>query len=210
MGCIDKLSVLLTVLFDSSVITIFGKKQVEDRIFNNIYKQFYKRSYRFVKSYIHADLATEDIVAESLIILWQKIKEEGAMERDPAPLLFTILRNKAYNYLKHEAVKRTAMENLQDLKSYELSIRIASLEACNPNEIFTKDIYKIIDTTLRQLPLQTQKIFRMSRNEGKSNAEIATEITLSEKSVEYHITKTLHALRIALKDYLVVLLFLFT
>ena len=101
------------------------------------------------------------------------------------------------------------MENLQDLKSYELSIRIASLEACNPDEIFTEDIYKIIDTTLQQLPLQTQNIFRMSRSEGKSNAEIAAEIALSEKSVEYHITKTLHALRIALKDYLVVFLFFF-
>ena len=87
---------------------------MEERIFNNIYKQFYKRSYRFVKSYIHADLATEDIVAESLITLWQKIKEEDNTERNPAPLLFTILRNKAYNYLKHEAVKRAAMENLQD------------------------------------------------------------------------------------------------
>ena len=187
--------------------------KIEERFFNTIYNKYYRRSYLFVKSYIHSDLVTEDIVTEAFIALWENLRQqEGggqkkSSDKDIAPLLFTILRNKAYNHLKHEAIKKSAIENLQDMKSYELSVRISSLEACNPDKIFMEDIGRIVEETLSQLPQQTRVIFQMSRNEGKSNMEIASEISISEKTVEYHITKSLKALRLSLKDYLPIFLF---
>lgn len=183
--------------------------RVEEQNFNFIYNRYYKKSYLFVKSYVHSDFAAEDIVVESLITLWKTLSNEEDNERDPAPLLFTILRNKAYNYLKHEATKRSAIKDMQSLRDYELSVRISSLEACDPNDIFMEDIKKIVDATMDKLPKQTRSIFYQSRNEGKTNAEIALEMNLSEKSVEYHITKALKALRLALKDYLPLFLFFF-
>jgi len=189
--------------------------KIEERFFNTIYNKYYQRSYLFVKSYVHSDIVTEDIVTEAIIALWEHVRQQEYFEqeensgKDIAPLLFTILRNKAYNYLKHEAVRRSAIENLQDIKSYELSVRISSLEECNPDKIFMQDISRIVEETLCQLPQQTRMIFQMSRNEGKSNMEIASEISISEKTVEYHITKSLKALRLSLKDYLPIFLFFF-
>jgi RNA polymerase sigma-70 factor len=194
---------------------IYYKMKIEERFFNTIYNKYYQRSYLFVKSYVHSDIVTEDIVTEAIIALWEHLRQQEYFEqeensgKDIAPLLFTILRNKAYNYLKHEAVRRSAIENLQDIKSYELSVRISSLEACNPDKIFMQDISRIVEETLCQLPQQTRMIFQMSRNEGKSNMEIASEISISEKTVEYHITKSLKALRLSLKDYLPIFLFFF-
>ena len=49
----------------------------------------------------------------------------------------------------------------------------------------------------------------MSRYESLSVKEIAHELSLSTKSVEYHITKSLKLLRIALKEYLPIFYFLF-
>lgn len=49
----------------------------------------------------------------------------------------------------------------------------------------------------------------MSRYEGKSYQTIAKETNLSVKSVEFHISKALAALRKELKDYLPALLFVF-
>jgi RNA polymerase sigma-70 factor (ECF subfamily) len=42
----------------------------------------------------------------------------------------------------------------------------------------------------------------MSRFGNQSNKEIAEALGLTVKSIEYHITKALKALRISLKDYL--------
>lgn len=49
----------------------------------------------------------------------------------------------------------------------------------------------------------------MSRYENLSVKEIAEELSMSPKSVEYHITRSLKALRIALKEYLPLLYLLF-
>ena len=175
--------------------------------FNEIYTSYYKKSFFFAKSYVHDDLAAEDIAFESLIKLWEKLKTEKIDYIEP--LLLTILKNKALDYLKHEEVKRTAFESMVDWHQQELSIRISTLESCDPNEIFSDEVESIIRETLKLLPEQTRRIFLLSRFENKSNKEIAEQMGISIKGVEYHISKALKALRITLKDYLPLFYFFF-
>lgn len=175
--------------------------------FNEIYTSYYKKSFFFAKSYVHDDLAAEDIASESLIKLWEKLKTEQIDYIEP--LLLTILKNKALDYLKHEEVKRTAFESMVDWHQQELSIRISTLESCDPNEIFSDEVESIIRETLKLIPEQTRRIFLLSRFENKSNKEIAELMGISVKGVEYHISKALKALRITLKDYLPLFYFFF-
>ena len=175
--------------------------------FNEIYTSYYKKSFFFAKSYVHDDLAAEDIASESLIKLWEKLKTEKIDYIEP--LLLTILKNKALDYLKHEEVKRTAFESMVDWHQQELSIRISTLDSCAPNEIFSDEVESIIRETLKLLPEQTRRIFLLSRFENKSNKEIAEQMGVSIKGVEYHISKALKALRITLKDYLPLFYFFF-
>ena len=175
--------------------------------FNEIYTSYYKKSFFFAKSYVHDDLAAEDIASESLIKLWEKLKTEKIDYIEP--LLLTILKNKALDYLKHEEVKRTAFESMVDWHQQELSIRISTLESCDPNEIFSDEVESIIRETLKLLPEQTRRIFLLSRFENKSNKEIAEQMGVSIKGVVYHISKALKALRITLKDYLPLFYFFF-
>ena len=154
------------------------------------------------------DMVAEDIVAESLVKYWRLVSA-GENEITEA-LLLTILKNKALNYLRHKAIHDAAIENLEEIKNRELSIRISTLEACDPKEIFSDEVNRIIHKTLKNLPEQTHRIFEMSRFENKTVKEIADETNLTIKGVEYHITKALKALRINLKDYLPLFYFLFS
>ena len=71
--------------------------------FAEVYTEFYRKSYLYVKSNVHDDMAAEDIVSESLIRLWERMKKETV---DPIrPFLFSILKNRSLDYLKH-LVKR--------------------------------------------------------------------------------------------------------
>lgn len=180
---------------------------VNVKSFNEIYTSYYKKSFLFVKSYVHDDLAAEDIASESLIKLWEKLKTEEIDYVEP--LLLTILKNKALDYLKHEEVRRTAFEFMADWHRQEFSIRISSLESCDPSKIFSDEVETIIRETLKSLPEQTSRMFLLSRFEHKSNKEIAELTGISVKGVEYHISKSLKALRIALKDYLPLFYFFF-
>lgn len=168
--------------------------------FNEIYTAFYRKSYLYVKSYVHDDMAAEDIVSEALIKLWERMKQE---QIDPiSPFLFTILKNRSLDYLKHQVIKRGAHDAINEALNRELKIRTAVLESSDPNEIFSVEIQQIIELTLNSLPVRTQEIFRLSRYGNKSNKEIAELYQISVKGVDYHILQSIKELRSALKDYL--------
>lgn len=175
--------------------------------FSDIYTSYYKRSFLFVKSYVRDDMIAEDIVSEALIHLWETTRKETV--EHPMSLLLAILKNGALNYLKHQSVKESATETISSKMIRDLNYRITTLQACDPEEIFSSEITQIVDKTLQSLPEQTRRIFEMSRYESLSVKEIASELPLSTKSVEYHITKSLKLLRIALKEYLPIFYFLF-
>ncbi|MDD4514409.1 RNA polymerase sigma-70 factor [Massilibacteroides sp.] len=174
--------------------------------FQQIYNEWHKKSYFFVRSYVQDDMVAEDIVSESLIKLWKTMSEKHI--EHPQSLLFTLLRNRSVDFLRHESIRQAAWGELADAYQQELSLRISTLEAYDPENIFSKDIKSIIDKTLATLPEQTRNVFIMSRFEHLSVKEIATEYEITPKAVEYHITKALKALRISLKDYLYILFFL--
>lgn len=168
--------------------------------FKILYAEFYKQSYRYVKSYVRDDLAAEDIVSESLVKLWQLSLSEDIL--NPKAILLTILRNKSLDYLKHQKVKLAALDNISEIAQRDLDIRIYTNEATDPNFIFEKDIKRIVFKTLSALPEQTRKIFEESRFENMSKTEIAQKYNISVKGVDYHLYKALSSLKNRLKSYL--------
>lgn len=174
--------------------------------FSEIYTTYFKRAYFFVKSFVHDDMVAEDITSEALIKLWEMMKSEEVRRIDV--LLFTILRAKSLDYLRHEEIKRNAISTLTDWHNRELTMQLNSLDAFNPEEIFSDELRNIIQDTLNQLSKKTQQVFMMSRVEGKSNQEIADQLNISVKCVEYHITKALKIFKVSLREYLPLLHFL--
>jgi len=175
--------------------------------FSEIYTNYYKRSFLFVKSYVRDDMAAEDIVSEALINLWDTSKKEKV--EYPLSLLVMMLKNGALNYLKHQDVKQSVSDSISSKMARDLSYRISTLQACDLEEIFSSEITRIVKETLEALPEQTRRVFELSRYECRTVKEIAEELSISPKGVEYHITRSLKVLRIALKDYLPIFYLLF-
>jgi RNA polymerase sigma-70 factor (ECF subfamily) len=168
--------------------------------FNEIYMTFYRKSVLFVKSYIHDDLAAEDIAAEALIKLWERIKIEPI---DPvAPFLFTILKNSSLDYLKHQVVRKAVHDAIAESFNRELEIRTTALEACDPSDIFSDEVQKIFESTLNSLPEKTREIFLLSRFGNKPHKEIAELFGITIKGVDYHIMQSIKELKVSLSDYL--------
>ena len=174
--------------------------------FDKIYERNYRRSFLFVKSFVHDDLVAEDIVAESLFKYWQYIHKSDKDVSDT--ILFTILKNASIDYLRHKMTEQTVHLEMSDIAIRDMEIQLSSLQSCDPSDIFSKEILQIVKETLETLPKQTREIFVMSRLKNKSVKEIADIQQITPKAVEYHITKTLKKLRITLKDYFMFLLFL--
>jgi len=176
--------------------------------FNEIFKTYKEQFTLFAKSYIRDSAVAEDIYMESMVVYWEKHNTLPSDTNIPAYIL-TIVKNKSLNYLRHLHIQREAEEMLYSHSQRELDLRISTLEACEPTELFLNDIKKIVMITLDALPQKTREVFMMSRNTDLTNQEIAWKMGISVKGVEFHINKALKVFRVELKDYLSLLALIF-
>ena len=170
-----------------------------------LYTEYFRKSFLFVKSYVFDDMAAEDIVSECILQTWQESRMTPIV--NIKAYLFTLLKNRSLNYLKHEQIKYKSFDAISNNHFNELTLRINTLEACLPQYVLTDEIMDIINETLAHVLPQSKEIFIQSRFSGQSNSEIAENMNISVKNVEYHITKVLKLLRKSLRDYLVYTIF---
>lgn len=177
-------------------------------LFNKFFADYQQRFIRFAFTYTRDEVIAEDIVSESMMYYWEN-KERLPQDTNLPAYVLTTIKHKCLNYLRHIQLKEDVLNDLASHSQWELSTRIATLEACEPNELFDNEVRSIVGKVLSKLPETTSRIFVMSRNENKSYKEIAAIMNMSTKGVEFHMAKVMRILRIALKDYLLLCLYLF-
>lgn len=175
--------------------------------FNSFFAENRQRFIQFAVTYIHDQAAAEDIFMESMMALWEK-RHELTMDVNLPAYVLTSIKNKSLNYLRHVYTVKENSMSLDDSLEWELTTQIATLEACDPQTLFSREIQDIIDKVLADQSETTARIFMLSRYENKSYKEIAEIMGMTVKGVEFHISKVTKVLRIALKDYLVLFPFL--
>lgn len=178
------------------------------QIFNKLYTDYRSRFVRFANSYVRDISVAEDITTEAFIVYWENKDNISGESNIPAYLL-TVIKNKCLNYLSRSEIKSRILSNMQESAEWELNLRISTLEACNPDDLFSSEIKRIVDETLASLPAKTFEIFSLSRYKNKSHKEIAAILNITTKGVEFHITKALAKLRENLRDYIFCLLLLY-
>jgi len=175
------------------------KANLED--FNKLFSDYQGRFIRFASSFIRDPVVAEDITVDSFMYYWENRHLLPHETNIPAYILTTI-KHKCLNYLEHIRVREEYAKEARAHAVWELSLRISTLEACEPKELFTQEIQNLVDKTLASLPEQSRRVFIMSRYENKSHKEIASVLKITVKGVEYHISKVLGLLRTVLKEYL--------
>ncbi|WP_400262255.1 sigma-70 family RNA polymerase sigma factor [Sphingobacterium sp. SG20118] len=68
--------------------------------------------------------------------------------------------------------------------------------------LIAEELSQKISTLVNKLPAQCKNVFQMSRDQGLTNKEIANKLLISERAVEYHISKALKTLKTELNDYI--------
>lgn len=168
---------------------IFIKKYFEKdprKGFELLFKKYYALLCNHAVRFVYSKQKAEDLVSDVFILFWNN-RLYDTVKTSYRAYFFTAVRNKCYTYLKWELCR----EKFEDVQ------QAGQLTAgATPEElIFASDLHIKIEKKIRDLPQKQQLVFVMSRFEGKKNAEIATQLNLSVKTVEMHITKALSALR---------------
>lgn len=131
----------------------------------------------------------EEIIQDIFISIWNRRHElrieflEAYLTRAVNLKLIDRLRKKIKVYTKI------------DLESISISTEIIDY-------LTVEDFTMQVEASLNKLSAKTQEVYDLSRNQEKSQKEIAEYLHLTEKAVEYHITKALKQLKLDLESYL--------
>lgn len=163
----------------------------DEKAFEKIYLNYYKKTLFFITGLTKSPDDAEELAQEVFIKLWTNRKNIDTT----LPIhnyIYTIARNTTFNFIKHR---------LMEL-DYQNECPV-SIETETSEEIFfAKEISLLIDMTVSRMPVQRQRIYRMSRNEGISNEEIATQLQISKKTVENQLSLALGELRKVILGFL--------
>lgn len=178
---------------------LFWRMAVNDDedAFRTLFFQFFSPLCAFAHRYIERWETCEDVVQESFLKIWEN-RKNIRIETSARNFLVTSVRNGCIDHLRRQELESTWKQWKTDLGSEPAG-----------------DIYSVIELkamlakALEKLPENTRIIFEKNRFEGKRYAEIAEEQQISVKTVEAHISKALKVLRVELKDFLPLLLFLY-
>jgi len=176
--------------------------------FNQLYMEFQRRFVRFANTYVRDLTTAEDITIEAMMYYWENRQSLSEDSNIPAYIL-TIIKNKCLNYLRHQQIHEEYSDKIKDYYELELNTRIATLQACEPYELFISEIQELVQQTLTDMPEKTRTIFMLSRYENKSYKEIAVLMNITPKGVDFHINKALKMLQTNLKDYFPLFLYFF-
>ena len=172
--------------------------------FEKLYKLYYPKMFAFAKNYVPANEDAENIVHDVFLTLWER-KEEIEISFTLTTYLFTLVKNRCLNFLRHKLIE----EEYKSLSKYILNEDEFSLylkKICN--KLMKYRNYISIINRVTSLDEEVLHLFIKSRIEGLKYKEISDELGISVNTVENQMVTALKKLRVALKDYLPLLLFL--
>ena len=182
-------------------------EQREETRFEDIYLSYFSKMKYFAKEYVISEEDAENIVQDVFVELWEN-KEMLNMHMNLIAYLFTTIKNKCLNHLRHKLVVQETASKLQEEYTISLRMNLDSLEAFDNNLFSDQDIEKINSRALDTLSEKCRTIFIMSKIEGKKQKEIAQELNISINTIETQMGIAYKKLRIELKDYFPILLFI--
>jgi len=172
-------------VYDNNNLNTIVKSLVSDnkKALDELYNYYYPRLYAFAKKFLKVEDDINDILQEVFIKIWENRKNIKNVETFNA-YIFTITKNAVVSYFREKT----------KLIAFESRVReMATAEGyLTENTAEYKDIKEKVDQLIEQLPQKRQQIFKLSREQGLSNKEIASEMGISVKTVEDHI---MHAIR---------------
>lgn len=171
-------------------------KQLQDgneKVFEQIVREYWPRMFKFALIYTQNNETSQELVQDTFLVLWNN----RSILKDNTNLityLMVVLRNKCLNLLEQTRIRQLYIEEIDDETIYQrANLYVLQDEASQIVE--SEDLHKAIERALSKLPEKTREIFMLSRYDGLKNQQIAETKNISQKTVEYHISKALRILK---------------
>lgn len=184
-----KVPMRLTKYSDEELVELLGEGN--NQAFEEIYRRYWYRLFGVAYHETGTREEAEELVHDLFEQLWNR--RQQLTVRHLSTYLVVSMKNLVVNYIKSQITHR----------KYQEYLIFSELQQSTTTEdvVHFADLSKAVEEAMKKLPEKSVEIFKLSRFENQSVREIAQHMNLSEKAVEYHITKSLKLLKEQLKTF---------
>lgn len=165
--------------------------KIDRRSFEQIYDLHWEKVLAVCYNNIKELEPAKGMVQEIFKSLWER-KEELQLQ-NVEHYLIRAAKFKTFEYIRNKVNRQ------KHLEFQMMDCRYAS--NCTEEQVLFNDLKEKLDDLVDTLPCQCKRVYKMSREQGMSNGEIANLLFISERAVEYHITKAMSRIKSGLAHY---------
>jgi RNA polymerase sigma-70 factor (family 1) len=178
---------------------VIGLRNGNASVYEAIFKSYYERLCNYANTMTNDMDEAEEIVQNTFLTLWEK-HDTIEIHTSVKSYLYRAVHNHCLNRVKHLIVRK---EHSDDYKYH------ADLGSDNVlPELLGNELEQQVNMAIEALPPQCGTVFKLSRFENLSYAEIADQLNVSVKTVDNHMGKALKLMREKLKEYLPLLVWI--
>ena len=162
--------------------------------FDKLFRLYQRKLYAVAYSLVH----------DSFMTIWEN--RETVQFTSIEAYLFGVVKKRCLKYRRDRYTGKAVYEKILMKERGVMDFYTRTIESCNPNELFQREIIEICRKQLEQMPELTKQVFIAHKLEGKSYKEIADMLCINLKKVDRELQQAAMKLRLSLKDYLLLLL----
>ncbi len=171
---------------NDEIFLIIGLKKNDHRSFQKLFELYSNPLFQFSLSYLKSKEVAEDVVQEVFLKIWKnrkKLKTTTSFQS----YLFTIALNtirkhfnkvSKQNEIKHDILKEFSNNKLEFDDQSDFQLLVDKLSEL-----------------ISLMPEKRKQVFMKKKFEEKSLKEISAELSITTKTVEYHITEAMKFLK---------------
>lgn len=160
-----------------------GNQFVFAEIYNRYKGVLYLHAYRMIQ---HREDAM-DVVQELFANIWTN-RETLTIKTTLSAYLYGAIRNRILDVIAHQKIVLKYTDSLQGF--------LDDGEMVTDNQIREKELNRIIETEISQMPPKMREVFELSRQQNLSHKEIASQLNISDKTVKKQVNKAIKLLRL--------------
>lgn len=161
-----------------------------------LWNQYYDVLIKFSVAYLKSRELAEEVVADVLYQVWNT-RQNLANIQHLRVYLFTAVRNRCYTQLARQKREQILFTNTSEFKEdvyFDVEI--------NPErQMITDELTRFIKEIVEDLPPRCKEIYKMVREEGLRNKDVALQLGISVNTIDVQLAIALKKLTKALQLY---------
>lgn len=178
---------------DESLLKLIAND--DEKAFESLFDRYWESAHCLAYSKLKSKEITQEIVHDLFLDFWER--RHSLQINNFSHYLHVSIKYRVITYINKQLLQKKYFEDYRSHAQLEEAETVSNIEY--------NELMKVLQDGVNILPEKTQEVFRLNRMEGRSISEIASLLNLSEKAIEYHITRSRKKLRLYLKDFLILL-----